>query len=297
MWRVFYYLCIMAMTGQDLWLYTQNIIDKDYSDWISPTKANRLFNASLYNLIEQKLAVMDSQKIYDELNSLIETSFLITGVSSNTITKSTDIPDYMRLLTIKAVVQDKDFDGVFATDVSTTTPIKITLNKKTSLRSGSKIQTTTITDGSSATSFYVKRISDKIFTLYTDKNLTVPAIYNSTSVNPTIATIYSEYCVPYLSDKKINSLGTPLPYEPAYEDGADEIVIYPIEYTCSNVYIDYIKKPSVFVDVNDNVVDLEVTYPKKFLYALANEFANIFAASTRDAELYRSSETEIVQNP
>ena len=47
MWRVFYYLCTMAMTGQDLWLYTQNIIDKDYSDWISPTKANRLFDAWL----------------------------------------------------------------------------------------------------------------------------------------------------------------------------------------------------------------------------------------------------------
>lgn len=287
----------MAMTGQDLWLYTQNIIDKDYSDWISPTKANRLFDAALYNLIEQKLAVMDSQKIYDELNSLIETNFLITSILSNTITKSTDIPDYMRLLSIKAIVQDNDFEGVFATSVSVASPIKITLNKKTSLRSGSQIQTNTITDNSGATSFYVKRISDKIFTLYTDKNLTAPAIYASASVNPTIATLYSEYCVPYISDKKINSLGAPLPYEPAYEDRADEIVIYPTEYTCSNVYIDYIKKPSIFVDVNNNVVDLEVTYPKKFLYALANEFANMFAASTRDAELYRSSETEIVQNP
>jgi hypothetical protein len=285
----------MAMTGQDLWLYTQNIIDKDYSDWISTAKANRLFEAALYNLIEQKLAVMDSQKIYDELNSLIKT-FTIT-VSNNIVIKSNDLADYMRLLSIKADIEDKSFAGVFVSSTTISSPIKITLNKKTSLRSGSYIRTTSIVGSSGETAYYVKRISDKVFELYSDKNLTVPSIYVSSTSNPTVGNIFSEYCTPYLSDRKINSLGRPLPFEPAYEDLADEIHIHPKEYNCVNVTGEYISKPSVIVDVADTTIDLELTYPKKFLYALANEFANIFAASTRDAELYRSSETEIVQNP
>lgn len=286
----------MAMTGQDLWLYTRGIIDKDYSDWVSPQKANRMFSAALYNVIEQKLSVMDSQKIYDELNSLIRVNVPVP-VTSNQIVKSAITPDYMRLLSVKADFICSFPVGIVSAQVLSSSPIKIILNKKTGLRSGSKITTSTIIGTLSQTSFYVKRLSDKIFSLYDDSSLLQPAALQSSSSPAIIKMVYSEYCFPYLSDRKINSLAKPSEFEPAYEDGADKIVFHPRSSTCTGATIDYISKPSVFVDVSDNTVDLEATYPKKFLYAIANEFANLFAMSTRDADLYRSTENEIIQNP
>ena len=68
----------MALTGSNLWLYTQGLIDKDYSDFLSTSKANRFFESALYNVIEQKVAVNDSQKIYDELGYLYKTDLYST---------------------------------------------------------------------------------------------------------------------------------------------------------------------------------------------------------------------------
>jgi hypothetical protein len=79
----------MATTGNDLWLYTQSLIDKDYSDWLSTAKANRIFKTALYNVIEQKLAVMDNQKIYDELSFLIKTNEYVECGYNNTDSPNT----------------------------------------------------------------------------------------------------------------------------------------------------------------------------------------------------------------
>lgn len=75
----------MAMTGSDLWLYTQGLIDKDFSDYVSGPKANRMFKKSMYNVIEQKLSSLDSQKIYDELSFLIKSGVTIIGINSDRV--------------------------------------------------------------------------------------------------------------------------------------------------------------------------------------------------------------------
>lgn len=292
----------MATTGADLWLYTQNIIDKDYSDWISTAKANRLFKAALFNVVEQKVAAMDSQKIYDELNSLIVVSSALTPTApGNFVTKSTQLPNYMRLMTIEATMEDPALSGVSVTALSTATPMTITLNKKTSLRSGSYVRITGLTSVGANNLFYLKRLADKKFQLFLNQGLTTGAVYATGTVATItgISVIYKEYCTPLISDKKINKLGVPTSPNPAYEDAANRIIIHPLTSTCSSVSIDYIAKPvgTQIIDVTNSVFDLETVYPMKMLYAVANEFANIFAASTRDQALYQTSENEIVQNP
>jgi hypothetical protein len=292
----------MATTGAELWLYTQNIIDKDYSDWISTTKANRLFKAALHNVVEQKIAAMDSQKVYDELNSLIIVSSVLTPtVPGNFVTKSTQIPNYMRLMTIEATMQEPALQGVSVVTLSTATPMTITLNKKTSLRSGSYVRIAGLTSVGPNSLFYLKRLSDKKFQLYTNQALTAGAVYaTGTAASITgISIIYKEYCTPIISDKKINKLGVPTSSNPAYEDAANQIIIHPLSSTCTSVAIDYLSRPvgNQIIDVTNAVFDLETVYPMKFLYSVANEFANIFAASTRDQGLYQTSENETVQNP
>jgi len=290
----------MATTGQALWLYTQNIIDKDYSDWISTVKANRLFRAALFNVIEQKLVAMDSQKIYDELNSLLVTNYS-AAVATNQITKSTAFTapnEYMRLMTMKVRMREPYIQGLTITSINTAT-MTVTFNKKPPFANGSLIDTNnTLTSLGANSLFYVKKLADKKFKLYLDQGLYNQAVYLAGAAGPwQISLVHDEFCVPYISDKKINKLGGPKPYDPMYEDAVDAIKIYPSTSTCLSATVDFVRKPVVFIDVTNNAIDLELTYPMKFLYAIANEFANIFAASTRDQELYRSSENEIVQNP
>jgi hypothetical protein len=378
----------MATTGNDLWLYTQSLIDKDYSDWLSTAKANRIFKTALYNVIEQKLAVMDNQKIYDELSFLIKTneyvqcSPTLNPVNPNTIhkvpflisnatyvgtvltltsplkhnlnqgdtitwnnlgflttnnngtfgifivddytveyTSLTDtaigtyngggsfttpyqVNDYMRLLTIKSsfigprVGTNKVFGATpltndFFTVVTQGNPTVIEFKTKTKLRTGSKIRI--FGESQDPSQYYVNQTVTQI----SDKRYSIPfdLIDYWGSDDFYAHYIYEEYCTPYFSDGKINKNNVPKIYEPAFEDRENSIMIYPITDICTGVYIDYVHKPNYLVDVTNAYDDLELVYTNKFLYSVANEFANIFSAATRDPELYRSIENEIIQNP
>ena len=287
----------MGMTGNELWLYTQALIDKDYSDWFSIPKANRLFRAAIFNVIEQKVSAMDSQKIYDELSHLIKTDVPINGIANNTIVKSVSISDYMRLLSIGVFVEANPIKGAYIDSVSGLNPTSIRFNINTPYRSGTMVKTSTITATTGETSFYLDQVSNKKFKLYKDKQLQLPASANIYTANPTVVEVFFEYCTPLVSDRKINNIARPTSFDPMYEDSDGSIVIHPRSLPCTSAMIDYVAIPTVFVDVNNMIIDLELTYPAKFLYSIANEFANIFAASTRDDGLYRSTENEIVQNP
>jgi hypothetical protein len=364
----------MATTGNDLWLYTQSLIDKDYSDWLSTAKANRIFKTALYNVIEQKLAVMDNQKIYDELSFLIKTNeyvqcsnynsnspntihklpLLISAASfvGTTLTLTTSLPtnttalnsvswgnlgfltnnnsgtgqvivsngtktvqiagltdtttgtyqgggylttpyqvtDYMRLLTIKSVFRYNKIN----TSTLSFNNSRITFSSKNKLRTGDKVFVEVANALGVYLLRYVKQISDKVYEFYTDSKLT--GIY-APGGSYNFYYQYEEYCTPYFSDGKINKNNVPKVYEPAFEDRENSIMIYPITEVCVGVYIDYVHKPNYFIDVTNAYNDLELVYTNKFLYSVANEFANIFSAATRDPELYRSIENEIIQNP
>jgi hypothetical protein len=377
----------MATTGNDLWLYTQSLIDKDYSDWLSTAKANRIFKTALYDVIEQKLAVMDNQKIYDELSFLIKTNeyvecgynntnspntihkvpFLISAstfigtnltltspikhnlkigtlvkwnnlgyltnnnngsaliniideysIAAPSVTDTTtgtyqgggyfttpyQVTDYMRLLTIKSsfigprVGTNKVYEATpltndFFTVITQGNPTVIEFKTKTKLRTGSKIRIFGDNNGvgDSYVDVIVTQISDKRYSFNYD-------LIDDFGPDDFFAHyIYEEYCTPYFSDGKINKNNVPKVYEPAFEDRENSIMIYPITDICTGVYIDYVHKPNYFIDVTNAYNDLELVYTNKFLYSVANEFANIFSAATRDPELYRSIENEIIQNP
>lgn len=363
----------MATTGNDLWLYTQSLIDKDYSDWLSTAKANRIFKTALYNVIEQKLAVMDNQKIYDELSFLIKINEFVQCSSNNPITLNTihkvpfiiaaatyigttltltstlrhnlknndiitwsnlgfltannngtfaiqvvneftvqytslvdtttgpyqgagsfttpyQVTDYMRLLTIKSVFRYNKIN----TSTLSFNNSRITFSSKNKLRTGDKVFVESANTLGVYLSRYVKQISDKVYEFYTDSKLT--SIY-APGGSYNFYYQYEEYCTPYFSDGKINKNNVPKVYEPAFEDRENSIMIYPITEACVGVYIDYVHKPNYLIDVTNAYYDLELVYTNKFLYSVANEFANIFSAATRDTELYRSIENEIIQNP
>ncbi len=368
----------MATTGAELFRYTQGLYDKDYSDYVSNAKANRIFKAATYNVIERKLGSPSDQKTDDELsyltvknqvfnpvnnNRISKLAIVITGISvvgplivATTATphnyESTDIVyvkslngttfadaqvtvtyisptqfsfldpgitgsytsggytygqnqlvDYLRLLTIKVDIRDSKLQGVYVAGASNATPLVLTLNRKSLIRTGDKIVVTGV-NGSNTNAngtFWVNQLSSTRYALYSDESLETPIAGNgsyATSTNSSsVRMIYSNYCVPYNSDDKISAFGNPVVYDPVFEDTQQALVLYPSNATVLSVTIDYVKKPDILIDVANDLIDLELVYGSKLLYAIANEFANIFAMSVKDDTLYKESENEMVQNP
>lgn len=83
--------------------------------------------------------------------------------------------------------------------------------------------------------------------------------------------------------------------EPKFEMGDGIIFYYPD--TATQVTIDYVKKMPQVIDVNDNTIDLENWYPKKFLGYLSDEITLNLASQIRDNQLQQSAASAIINNP
>lgn len=369
----------MATTGAELFRYTQGLYDKDYSDYVSNAKANRIFKAATYNVIERKASAPLDQKSEDELSfltvkgqvvnpvnnnrisklSIVITSVLVAGPllvvttatphnyntgdivwikslngltvfvdSQNTVTyisptqfsflnpgvgsaytsggytySQNQLVDYMRLLALQVDIRDAKLQGVYVSGASNATPLVLTLNRKSLIRTGDKIIVAGV-NGSNTNAngtFWVDQLSNTRYALYSDESLETPIAGNGTYATSTnsssVRMIYSNYCVPYASDDKISAFGQPVVYDPAFEDTQQAIVLYPSNATVLSATIDYIKKPDILIDVTNDLIDLELIFGSKLLYSIANEFCNLFAMSVKDDTLYKESENEMIQNP
>ena len=368
----------MAMTGSDLWLYTQGLIDKDFSDYVSPSKANRMFKKSMYNVIEQKLSALDSQKVYDELSFLIMSDVLISGVNNNrvnlrpmmissatitspntvaittvtahnlsvnsqvnisgvggitlangsffvtsvgsstlfTITSpgvsgtytsggscfspSLQLTDYMRFLAAKATCE-QELDDVYVTAATNASPIVVTLSSATSIRTGMQMKLSGV-NGNTASNgtFYVNQLSDKKYELYTDSGLTVPTTAAgdfTSSTSSKVYVIWSNYCTPQFSGRKVSAMSSNSPSRPMYMDNSVSLSILAGGSPCTDLLIDYVRIPPIDVDVADTVIDLTLVYPQKFLYSIADAFAVEYSQGVKDDMLYKTSSTETIKNP
>lgn len=371
------------MTGQELYKYTQTLIDKDYSGYLDNTKANRLMRSALYSAIKSKYKDLSTQQIYDELSFLIKTGvgktpsdnrvllapvsvssvsiissgggvsvlefttstphyltagdnvYLsgVSGLSSSTlinrsaghvttsaggytfriqISSTTTgtytsnsgsaygdgyIIDYMHSMTMEATFIVPMSASVVS--LSNTSPIVLKLDEKTKLRTGCRIRISGAAGNTAAnTDCYVKQLSGVSYELYEDQALSTPLAGDGAYTGgATVKWLYTRFCTPYLSDRKISSLGEPTYDNPKFEDTEKSIKIYPSNLVCSDLSIDYIATPSVDIDVADNYRNLSHVYNDDFLYYVALRFAQLFAESVKDQSLFQTSQVEIVSNP
>lgn len=285
----------MATTGIDFKKIWERKIDKSYTAFYNSTKQNALFKNALINAIELKYLSLDSQKIYDEIGNVIKTG-QVFNPSSNVIFLSTvgspNISDYNHLLTVKCKYISPL--NLILEKISYAAPIVITVNKLNNLRDGELINISSVTGNTNANGDrYIKRITNKTFALYSDNKLTVPIIGNGNYVSGGILSrVYYKYAIPYKSDRKISVFGEPTEDNPRFEVVSGKLKLYPTDSTCSEITIDYITKPNVFIDVTNSVTDLELTYPLKFLYYVADVAAKMFAEEIKDTEMINAAVLE-----
>jgi hypothetical protein len=63
------------------------------------------------------------------------------------------------------------------------------------------------------------------------------------------------------------------------------------------VSVDYIRKPSVEIRVDDNVQDLTLYYSETLLNRLTDEAVKMFYQEVRDPNQYQVADREMLDNP
>lgn len=209
---------------------------------------------------------------------------------TGSITYDAMVSDYWHLLTLEAKFQKQIYDFGVST-ISNATPCVVTLDFYNNISTGEQI-TISNSFGNTAVNgtWYVKKLNEFNFSLYSDKNFQTPVVGNGAYTGGAVMTrTWYNYAKPYISDVKIGELNLPTVADPKVEIADRYIKVYPLTETCLEVSMDYLRKPIVNIDITDNVIDLEKYYPTIFLNQIASEMQMQFAATLRDPEAYQSS--------
>lgn len=221
-----------------------------------------------------------------------------TQYSAN-FTTSKMVYDYMHLFACKAKFLTPCND-VTISSTAIGSPIRVTTKYISSLRTGDKIDTSGFSVATANGSFYVKVINSKQFDLYSQYDGNTFSGPSSATTAGTAQGVVSRetynYTTPVYSDRKIDAFGWDV-NSPGIETANKRLKIYPLNRTCPEITLDYMKVPTSFVDVNDNVLDLDLVYSGKFMYLVVATAADLYATPSHDQLLHKDMQIEIMQNP
>lgn len=217
---------------------------------------------------------------------------VMTGYNAGTGQVVTDnmLEDYYHYFYSRARVIDtttsKTVSGV--TTGAVTTTLTVTGHR---FRTGDLLYIPTLTGVTltDTSAYYTITVTGRnTFTINTGSSGTY-----SGSNTATIA--YYNECTPYLSDRKGSNFGQPTKQEPRFSTAELLLKYYPAEV--NNVEVDYMRRPPIEIDLDDNNVNIELYYSKKFLGLIQDEFVASFSAETRDPGRYNTSLQQEQMNP
>lgn len=280
------------MTGLELFTYFSEKVAQNFTGYIDTPTANRLFKQALYQAIESKYRVLAEQREFDNLTGIIKTETQYTPVGGQlTLTSTGIVPDYLHLLAIKCKFTAPLFINLSA--ATNATPIVITVTERSNLRTGDNVDIAGVIGNTNANGvFYLKKLSDFKFSLYSDIDLQVPVAGNAAYISGgAISRVYYRYAKLIRSDNKISTFATPTVDYPRYETVTNLIKIYPAN--CQQVTLDYVTTAAVLIDVSNTTTDLELTYSYQFLQYIITTAASIFSGQVKDGEQQRTSEIDL----
>lgn len=288
------------MTGQDFSQILDLKWDKTYSAFLTTTEKNRLIKEATVKTIQLKYKNLDEQVERDWLNAFIKTNKVFAPVSNQVYISAVGTPvisDYSDLFAVKAKFIQL-ISGLTITNATNASTILITFTGTNNLRSYEQITITSVGGNTAANgTFYLQKIKANQFKLYSDKSLTTPVAGNGAYTSGgTISRVFYNYCLPLVSDKKIDPYAQGTVRVPRFEIADQVIKIYPLTETCTEISADYLANPNTYIDSSDNVINIELTYPLDLLYDIADQTANLFAQSFKDSELFTTSNFELQKN-
>ncbi len=220
-----------------------------------------------------------------------------TGQIGN-ITHAKMIADYWHYFSAKPTfIQPTIFTILSSLD---STPLRITLNRRSSFRTGNKVIIAGVTGNTNANGTrYLRQLTETDYFLYSDAAMATPIAGNGAQTNTTgtISYIIETVQIFKRSDEKGSVLGVPTAYNPYFQESKMALKILPSDITCTQISLDYLRYPPRFVDVADNIYDFDYGYSKNFQNALIFEAEQVFGMAMRDIGLVNIAQTQIIQQP
>lgn len=269
----FFCIFVFIMTGNTFYLLLQEKLNKEYSDYLSPVKANRLISDGVVKVVQDTYDKMSSMKEYEILSS-----FIVKG-------KEISVP----------------FD-VAALDNGYTVLLHLTANYTTPITGFTYSATT----GKFTKNCHGLRVGD-VLKLVSDTT-TYPTVtevrpnyfkISSTYTSGTLSLVSSAIAVNERANRK-NVFSTPTKYSPRFSVSFNPSTFertISVDPVPDNATIDYLSQLPVVIDANDTVTDLAQYYPDFFLNRLMDECVKQFAVRTKDAQLLQPVMQEIIDNP
>lgn len=289
----------MALTGQDFDEQVEIKTDRAYSDYFDPAKRQDIYKEALIVGARRMIAKQDKTETRDDLFSLVKTNVVqaLTNNSVSLIVGGAGIADYLDVIEMKAKFED--FIDAVVLGATNTTPIKLSYIKRNNLRTGELINTTGATANTNVNgSRYVKVMTDKLVYLYSDVNLRNPVAGNGIYAGAAISQRFQYHLAKELKlAEKYLRLNEANINNPFYELSNTDLILHPLDRVCIEVTIDYYKYPTVFIDPNDNIIDLLASYGHNFMFLVMDVASELMGEYSRDTELAMDSEKRIMTQP
>lgn len=276
--------------------------DNAYSGYFDPVEKNQIVKEATILHIDFLFGTNDKARIRDDLFSLFKTGTPIIPIN-NTVNLVSGITDYNHFMDGLADMVD-DFTNISRTGLNivaasntATSPIKVTFDKELNLRSGEKVRISGVVGKTGCNGIrYVLMLNTTQAFLYSDPKLLVPVIdlvpyISGGTVSRIVSTWVQE------NDQKTAKLAEASLYYTKFEVANGLLKILPLDIVCENILIDYISKPTVFIDVTDNVIDLELQYSLRCINDIANKVCELMGYSDRDVPLSQESQEQLLRQP
>lgn len=256
------------------------------------SQRNALFKKAFIQKIDSVYKRLDTQIAYDEIAGLISTNKpftpILTSPRENAVALNT-ITDYFHLLAV--LCETIDPYPITVSSVETVNNITtVTLTAKSASRTTEAWLLTNFM-GYTTKVCYIKQVGNYKYQLYADAALLTPLSPPDPYTGGTVARLIYHYAKPYPSTEKIGYFGQPTMYYPKYEIANSAIKLFPD--TIDNIWIDYIKKPSVEIDVANNSFDYLTLYTYTLMQGVIALAVQLFFDEIRLVQLGQAKAIEI----
>lgn len=218
-----------------------------------------------------------------------QTALTFTGThtaNSGTITCTNMLTNYYHYLTAKGKI-DSPATTITNVKVGTTTVIT---SANHNVRVGDTVTISGVVGVTGINSSFT------VSAVYSSSKFGVPASTSGTYVSGGTATRSNyNYLKQLRADQKAFVYTNATVDFPKWEMSDGIMFFYP--NTISEVTIDYITKLPHEIDVADTVIDIEIYYPPKFLYYIADQIALNAGGQMRDGEIQNTEAQAIASNP
>jgi hypothetical protein len=208
------------------------------------------------------------------------------------------LEDYFHLLAIRCRMYARR-EGTKIDSITTGTTTRISTFRPNSLRMGDEIRLESITGVTGLpTTCYV--IPKNMFAadLYSDVNMTIPIPTTGTYVSGgRLKRIYKSVGRYQTADEQMSDTSVPSERHPKVRQSRGYLNIYPTDFVCETVTVDYIKIPNIKIDVDDSSLDLYNYYSPRFLERVVDEAVKEFERFIKDIPAAQAAERDIMLNP